>query len=45
MEEAEVRTPCPIITAQGRLLDLERVHQSDDVDGEHRLLAVSEGFA
>ena len=31
----------PVAAAEDRLLDLERIHQRDDVDGERRLLAVA----
>src|SRR3979490_2157270 len=38
------RPRSPIITGEGRLLDLEGVHKSDDIDGNHRLLAVPGRF-
>src|SRR5262249_30718785 len=31
----------PIVTGERRLLDLERIHQGDDVDSHHRLLTVA----
>ena len=30
----------PVETGDDRLLDSERIHQRDDVDGDHRLLAI-----
>ena len=30
----------PITPGEDRLLDVQRIHQGDDIDGEHRLLAV-----
>src|SRR5215212_7504330 len=30
----------PIVTGDGRPLDLESIHQSDDIDGEYRLLGI-----
>ena len=31
--------------AEDRPLDLERIHQSDDIESDHRLLAIAEGVA
>jgi len=39
------RSRAPIKTADGGFLDLERVHQIDDVDSDHRLLAVARRIA
>ena len=39
------RTRTPIKTADDRLLDFERIHESDDVERDHRLLAIAERFA
>jgi hypothetical protein len=38
------RARTPIKTGQDRLLDLERIHQSDDINSDHRLLAIAECF-
>ena len=35
----------PIAAGDDRLLDLERIHQGDDIDGDRRRLAVAERFA
>ncbi len=32
----------PVAAAEDRPLDLERIHEGDDVEGERRLLAVAE---
>ena len=41
----DVRRPrSPIVTGDDRLLDLERIHQGDDIDGDDRLLAIAERF-
>ncbi len=37
------RARAPIKTGQDRPLDLERIHQSDDIESDHRLLAIAEG--
>src|SRR5215212_6088864 len=39
------RPRSPIKTGEDRLLDLKSIHQSGDIESDHRLLAVSEGFA
>src|SRR6266566_1273902 len=38
------RPRAPIKTGEDRPLDLERIHQSDAIDGDHRLLTITEGF-
>ena len=38
------RPRAPIVTGDGRLLDFERIHQCDDIDREHRLLAIPGRF-
>ena len=39
------RSRSPIKAADGRLLDFERIHQGDDIESDHRLLAVAERVA
>src|SRR5205807_7211296 len=39
------RPRAPIIPTEDRLLDPESIHQSDDIESDHRLLAIPEGFA
>src|SRR5260221_6576539 len=39
------RPSAPIKTGEDRLLNLESIHQSDDIDSDHRLLAIAEGVA
>ena len=43
--DAVGRRRAPIKTGQDRLLDLERIHQRDDIDSEYRWLAIAEGVA
>ena len=41
----DVGRPCaPVITGDGRFLDLERIHQGDDVERQRRRLAVAKRF-
>jgi hypothetical protein len=37
------RPRSPIIPGEDRLLDLEHIHQSDDIESDHRLLGIPEG--
>src|ERR1700693_4548047 len=39
------RPSSPIIPSEDRLLDPERIHQRDDIESDHRLLAIAEGVA
>jgi hypothetical protein len=38
------RSRSPVKTGDDGLLDLESIHQSDDVESNYRLLAIAEGF-